>query len=446
MVETNTKNEQQGERDLPHWMDIYQSLAEKSPVGLFIIQDQKFQWANLKFQENTGYDSKDLIGMPSLSLVYPDDRDYVTASVRAILRGESVSHYEYRMVARSGSITWNVGMVTSIVFRERRSTLGIQMDISRQRQAEDALKLSEERSRTIIDSIADAYYEVDLAGNLMIFNMPYLKLLGYDAEQMRGMNYRSYVDKRNADIVFRAYNAVFKTGNPIKNMEFDIINKNGETRQMELSVSLMHDTLGAPKGFRGIIGDITDRNRVQETIRRQAFHDPLTGLANRILFSDRLYMALKRALRTEKTVAVLILDLDNFKGVNDRWGHAAGDTLLSQVAHRLQSLVRESDTVSRHGGDEFAILLSPLNCRDEAEQIATKIVSAFQNPFYLEAHEVMATVSVGVALFPDHADHFDALIKKADVAMYRAKDEGRSRYFFYDKNPHSPASRVKEGA
>ncbi len=419
--------------------DLFKALAEKSPVGIFLIQNQMFQWANLRFQDNTGYRIDELVGKPSLFLVHPDDRAFVEASVRAMLRGEPDSPYEYRLVTKNGRITWNVGTVTPFEYQDSRATLGIQMDISRQKQAEDALRLSEERSRTIIDSIADAYYEVDLAGNLLIFNLPYLKLFGYSADEMQGMNYKSYVDKKNAAIAFRAFSGVFKTGKPLERMEWEVLHKNGEVRHVELSVSLVCDALCRPAGFRGIISDITARHKAEEAIRRQAFHDPLTGLANRILFSDRVLMTIKRAIRSGQKVAIMILDLDHFKDINDQWGHAAGDALLNQVAHRLLSLVRDTDTVGRHGGDEFALVLSPLSSRDDAEQLAAKIVTALRRPFSFENRTVTITASVGVSVFPDHGEDFDSLIKKADAAMYRAKGQGRNRYSTYDKS----ASRKK---
>lgn len=412
--------------------DWLASVAEKSPVGIFLIQNKIFRWVNRRFQENTGYRSDELIGKPSLSLVYPDDRALVESGVRAMLRGEPVAPYEYRLVAKDGHLTWNVGTVTPFEYCGGRATLGIQMDISRQKQAEEALRQSEDRSRIIIDSIADAYYEVDLAGNLLIFNEPYLKLFGYGAGEMQGMNYQSYVDKKNAAIAFRAFNAVFKTGRPIDRMEWEIINKSGETRHVELSVSRIEDGRGKPAGFRGIISDITARHKAEEAIRRQAFHDPLTGLANRILFSDRLLMAVKRAARAGQKVAVMILDLDHFKEVNDRWGHAAGDALLNQVGHRLLSLVRDSDTVGRHGGDEFAVIISPIHDCDDAKQLAGKIIEALRRPFLLENREAQVTASLGVSLFPDHGDHFEELLRKADAAMYKAKGQGRNRYAFYE--------------
>jgi diguanylate cyclase (GGDEF)-like protein/PAS domain S-box-containing protein len=413
--------------------NLYSTLAEQSPIGLFIIQDGIYHWSNKRFQENTGFSAKDIIGLDSLSIVHPEDRKHVRSSALAMLRKELTFPYEYRIITKNGDILWYMGTVTPIGYKCKRAVLGSQMDISRQKQAEESLKQSEERSRLIIETIADAYYEVDLKGNLLFFNEAYMKLYGYKHEELLGHNYKQYVDKKNASIVFRAFNQVFKTGNPIKKLEWEIINKKGEHRQVELSVSLIRDAQGRPKGFQGIVADITERHRAEEAIRKQAFSDPLTGLSNRILFYDRLNMAIKKAKRAQKMVAVILLDLDHFKEINDRWGHAAGDSLLKEVAGRLTGLLRESDTAARHGGDEFSVVLPSLNRSDDALQVANRIISVFNKPFHFEHREYTVTSSLGIALFPDSGGDLDTLISKADKAMYQAKTLGRNRYCTYEE-------------
>ena len=413
---------------------LYTTLAEKSPIGIFIVQNKHFCWTNQRFLDNTGYTADDIIGADSLFMVHPDDREQVRRSARSMMRGESFFPYEYRIITKRGDTLWYMGTVTSIEYKYQLATLGCQMDISLQKRAEDALKQSEERSRTIIDSITDAYYEVDLRGNLLLFNKALQKLFGYQKEELQRINFKRYVDKKNADIALRAFSQVYKTGKSLNKMEWEIVNKNGEIRQVDLSVSLVHNAEGKPHGFRGIISDITARCRADEAIRRQAFHDSLTNLANRILFNDHLKMAIKRARRAHKMVAVMILDLDNFKDVNDRWGHAGGDLLLKEVADRLASRVRDTDTVARQGGDEFSVVLSPLSNAEDARQIAEKIVASFCRPFHLDSIDIHVTTSVGIAMYPDHGDDLDTLIKKADQAMYEAKNKGRNRYCFYE-NP-----------
>jgi len=422
-------------RNVTEWKlaeHLYRTLAEKSPIGIFIVQNGLFVWANRRFQENTGYPIREILGKDSLFMVHPEDREFVRQSARFMMHAGSMIPYEYRVVTRDGEILWYVGTVTSIEYKYRHATLGSQMDISQQKRAEDALKQSEDRSRSIVDNIPDAYYEVDLRGNLQFCNDAYLKLFGYRRPEMLGLNFRGYVDKKHADGALRSFSQVYKTGKPVKKMDWKIINKNGDSRHVELSVSLFRDAHGRPAGFRGIIRDITARRKEEELIRSQALHDHLTGLSNRMLFYDRLHMAMKRARRSHKMVGVMMLDLDHFKDINDRWGHAAGDTLLREVAGRLLSIVRDTDTVSRPGGDEFCIALPSINSRSDVMQVAEKIVEAFHVPVQLEAGPVVVTASVGAALYPESGEDMDTLIQKADKAMYSAKSQGRNRYCFYE--------------
>ena len=407
---------------------LYATLAEKSPIGIFIVQDDHFQWVNPRFEENVGYKAHEILGMPSLSLVHSDDRQLVRMRAIAMLHGENIHPYEYRIITKKKDILWYMETVTSINFNGRRATLGSQMDITRQKMVEDALRESEERSRTIIDTIEDAYYETDLAGNTLMFNDAYLKLYGYTNEEMQGINYRQYADKKNADIAFRIFKQVFKTGNPVKKMDWEINTRQGEKKNVELSVTLVRDGHGKPQGFRGMISDITVRHKMDEAIRQQAFYDYLTGLPNRALYYDRLHMAIKRAKRDKKMIAVIILDLDRFKEVNDQWGHATGDALLKAVAQRLQAIVRDTDTVARYGGDEFTFILPSISQKEDALLITRKIVKAFKEPFESDACKLAVTSSLGMAIYPTHSNDIDDLMKKADTAMYRAKARGRNRF------------------
>lgn len=411
--------------------EIYTTLAEKSPIGVFIVQDGNIQWSNKKLQESMGYKASDLINIPYLHLVHPDDREMLKSNSIAMLRGNMFIPFEYRLVTKTGEVLWHVGSVASIIYNGKRAVLGSQMNINPQKQAEINLRQSEERYRTIIDTIADAYYEVDLIGNTTMFNDAYLKLYEYSEKEMQGKNYRTYVDKEHAEIAYWVFHQVFKTGKPTKKMEWEIIVKSGEKKQVELSVSLIQDANGKPAGFRGIISDITDRRKAEETIRHQAFHDPLTSLANRILFYDRAYMAFNSAKRSGKMVAVIILDLDNFKEINDNKGHKVGDEVLKGVSERLSKMVRTSDTVARYGGDEFTLIIPSLSSEENALIVARKIVKAFSEPFHLDTGDVTVTASIGAAMYPLHGRDIDTLMSKADNAMYRAKATGRNRYCWY---------------
>ncbi|MFA6012376.1 MAG: diguanylate cyclase [Desulfobacteraceae bacterium] len=176
------------------------------------------------------------------------------------------------------------------------------------------------------------------------------------------------------------------------------------------------------------IEDITERKLAEEKIRQMAFHDSLTGLPNRKLFSDRLDIALAHAKRDKKTVGIVMIDLDNFKDVNDTYGHDAGDILLKAVAERLSGALRKSDTVARFGGDEFILIFPALEAKEDAILAVQKIVDWFHKPFHIGAHQLVITMSIGIAVYPNNGTDEGSLLKNADIAMYQAKQAGRARY------------------
>ncbi len=186
--------------------------------------------------------------------------------------------------------------------------------------------------------------------------------------------------------------------------------------------------------------ELTERKWAEEALVRMATHDPLTGLPNRRLFNDRLNLELAHARRNQRKLAVMLLDLDHFKDVNDTLGHSEGDKLLQAVGVRLISLLRKSDTVARMGGDEFTLLLPEIAQAEDATQVAPKILEAFREPFEFNGHELHITTSIGIALYPDDGEDADTLMKNADIAMYRAKEQGRDNYQHYYSGCHCERS------
>jgi len=378
------------------------------------------------------YSFQELIGMDSISLVHPEDREATKENAIQMLKQRRKNPYEFRTITKTGQIRWTMETVIPIYFDGRRETLGNYMDISDRKEAENALKASEERYRTILENIEDGYYELDLKGNFVFFNESCRKIFGYSREEMLGMNERQCVDKETRDKLFDIARKVYDSGKPEKCSDLEIIRKDGFKRQVEVSVSLIKDTNGNATGFRGIVRDVDERKRAEATILHMAYHDALTGLPNRVLFNDRLNVAMSAAKRSNKKFALMILDLDKFKAVNDTLGHDVGDQLLQSVANRLRARLRKSDTVARLGGDEFILLLPEIDQAEYADVVAKKIVDSFQRPFLLGKHDLNVTTSVGIAVYPDHGVDFDTLKKSADMAMYRAKERGRNNFQSYE--------------
>jgi diguanylate cyclase (GGDEF)-like protein/PAS domain S-box-containing protein len=215
-------------------------------------------------------------------------------------------------------------------------------------------------------------------------------------------------------------------------IDHQIVRPDGTERYVHSQVEVIFDTEGRPLRALGTLHDITDRKRLEDRLSYQAFHDALTGLPNRALFTDRLEHALARTQRQFGGLAVLFLDLDHFKLVNDTLGHEAGDQLLIAVAERIRACVRPSDTVARLGGDEFTILLEDLEGPYEAEQIAERITQLLGEPFAVIGHDLFVTTSIGIVLQGQSHTSPEDMLRDADVALYRAKDAGRARYAIYD--------------
>ena len=298
-------------------------------------------------------------------------------------------------------------------------------------QTKEALYASEEKYRNILEQIEEGYYEVDLAGNFTFFNNRVSQILGYSAEELKSMNNRQYMDKENSKKVFLDYNDVFRTGLPKNNLDAELIKKNGKKMYAGISITLIKDSSGQPIGFRGIIHDITERRQAEEKIRQMAYHDSLTGLPNRKLFSDRWSIALAQSQRNQQKVGIAMLDLDNFKKVNDTLGHDVGDLLLQAAAKRLSAALRKGDTVARFGGDEYVLIIPDLKTIEDAIPVAQKIVDSFRKPFLIDKHQLFVTTSIGIAVYPNDGTDGDILLKNADKAMYQAKQTGRNRYKLY---------------
>jgi diguanylate cyclase (GGDEF)-like protein/PAS domain S-box-containing protein len=205
--------------------------------------------------------------------------------------------------------------------------------------------------------------------------------------------------------------------------------RTGETFPLEI----MTVSLKGSEGVVIVIRDITERKQTEEKIRQMAYHDSLTGLPNRKLFSDRLNIAIVQAQRNQKKVGIAMLDLDHFKDVNDTLGHTMGDLFLKATAERLHADLRKGDTIARFGGDEFVLILPDLETIEDAIQVAQKIVDSFCKPFLVDTHQLVVTTSIGIAVYPDDGTDDDILLRNADIAMYQAKQAGRARYQLYKK-------------
>jgi diguanylate cyclase (GGDEF)-like protein/PAS domain S-box-containing protein len=300
----------------------------------------------------------------------------------------------------------------------------LQREIAVRRTTEAALREGEEKYRTILDGIEEGYFEVDLAGNFTFFSEPLCRFLQQPPERLLGSNYRAFMSAEMARRVQEAFAAVHRDGRSAKASDWQLTRTDGSRFCIESSIYLMRDAAGAPVGFRGLARDVSERKRAEEELVRMAYHDALTGLKNRKAFFERLETDLAQARRYQSELALLFIDLDKFKEVNDTLGHEIGDELLRQVAERLRGSLRETDCLCRLGGDEFTVILNnPGELRPEV--VARRILRTLARPYLPGGRRVdFLSASIGVSRYPAGGDTVTALVAAADAAMYRAKREG----------------------
>jgi len=297
-------------------------------------------------------------------------------------------------------------------------------------QTQGDLRESQEKYRNILESIEEGYYEVDLAGNFTFFNLAVSRMLGYSAEELRGMNNRQYMAEGIARKAFSAYNEVFRTGIPKQHFDAELIRKNGDKLYAGTSISLMRNSLGQPVGFRGIILDITERKRMEEEIIALSITDHLTGLYNRRGFLTLAEQQMKVEERSKKEIALLFTDLDKMKVINDTLGHEKGDQALIEVASILREVFRKSDIIARVGGDEFAVFGIGTTQKD-LDILKSRLQQQIDIHNAAENRDYSISLSVGTA-FTDH-EHpcsIGELMSKADTLMYEQKRRKQSQGSF----------------
>jgi len=310
-------------------------------------------------------------------------------------------------------------------------------DITARKLAEEALRQSEERYRTMMEEMEEWYFENDLAGNIIFSNDAFANVLGYSQKELTGLNFRSFIKKEELDLVYKLFNQVFKTGKSTKNIPYEFIRTDGKVTPGEFSIFPKQDKEGKVCGFKGVGHDITERKRAGEKIQHLATHDTLTELPNRSMFSQLLNHAIQAAKRYQRQFAVLFIDLDRFKIINDTLGHEAGDQLLQEIATRLKQTLRAVDVAARLGGDEFVILIEEVSDSNHVAIVARKILASIINPITLVGQECRITASIGICMYPKDAEDEQSLMKNADIAMYLAKEEGKNNYQFYSEDIRS---------
>ena len=347
------------------------------------------------------------------------------------LAGEQIKFERLVRNAQGRDILCEVTLVR-LPSQNRRLLRASYIDITERKQIENALRESEEKYRSLFEESLDGLFISNAAGNYIDINQKVVRMFGYDSkEEMLGLDLEKDIYAYPAD---KANILAFVNEKGFAELEVIAKKKDGERIITLCSYSAVKDKNGSIIAYRGMIRDITEKKKSEELIWRQANFDTLTGLPNRDMFHDRLGQEIKKSYRECLPLALLLIDLDHFKQVNDTLGHAVGDLLLQEAARRIRACVRGSDTLARLGGDEFTVILSSISETSHIEDVAQKIVSKLAEPFRLGSDEVYVSASVGITIYPSDADDIDSLIKNADQAMYVAKNKGRNRFSYFTRS------------
>lgn len=365
-----------------------------------------------------------------IARVHPDDRARVVAATHARLAPSDSTDgaLEYRVVRADGDVVWWKDHYRVLRDADGRPTrvLGFTVDISERVAAEERLRVAQ----VVFDHAAEGIMATDADNRIRYVNPAFEAITGYRADEVLGRP-PSLLRSGTHDAAFYAgmWSALHRDGS--WSGELWNRRKNGERYAQHMTVSVVPGHVDSRMRYLALIADVTERKQQAEALRYQALHDALTGLPNRKLFHDRLVQNVRAARRDGRRFALIGLDLDGFKRVNDTLGHEAGDHLLIEVAGRLAACVRTTDTVCRMGGDEFNVLLREIETSRDAESVAAKLVASLATPFELDGHRVRIGASLGIAQFPDDGDDEEALLRHADTALYRVKQEGHGGYAFY---------------
>ncbi len=365
------------------------------------------------------------------SHVHPDDLAAVERRLEQhINHATETFESEHRFRTHRGQWIWSL-VRAKIVERDEDDQpvrmCGTARNVTAERAAEQERRVAQE----VVRSMAEAVSVSDLEFRFLTVNPAFTRITGWDQDEVVGQPAALLNSSQHPMEHYLAMREELQRNGHWRG-ELWQRRKDGEEFLSWVELSEVCDANGVRTHFVGVISDITDRKRAEQELRYLANYDALTGLPNRILLSERIGHAIVRAQRTSRKIAVLFLDLDRFKHVNDSMGHAAGDRMLKAAGSRLRQVVREGDSVARIGGDEFTIVLEDISSNAEAERIAEKVIAAFEEPLELDSgQEVVISPSIGISLYPDHGHAPSDLLKFADTAMYQAKDHGRKTWMVY---------------
>lgn len=409
----------------------FESIIDNAPAIIYMKDlDGRYVLVNNGYLKLVGKEEDAVIGTTDFDHFPEEVAAKVKENERFVTESRTPLEFEEKVTYPDGTIHTYLSVRFPLQDEagEVVALCGISTDVTERKKIEQSLTLS----RLVIENANEAIVITDLEGNIVEVNEAYERIVGFTREEVVGRNPRVTKSGRHDAAFYKKMWHDIKTKGVWEGEIWDR-RKNGEIFPKWLSITTVFDESGVATHYVAIFSDITSKKQTEEQLEKLAYYDPLTDLPNRMSFHEQLGKDITLAKRGGKKLALFFLDLDRFKNVNDTLGHNAGDELLVKVGQRLKSTVRQSDTVSRLGGDEFTVILGGVEDASQVGGLAQKVVDAIAEPFDLFGNEVHIGTSVGVSVFPDDSSDKNVLIKNADLAMYQAKESGRNNFHFYSR-------------
>lgn len=431
------------EAALQESQEKFGKVFSHSPDGIVIIRQDDMTICDINdaFIEASGYTRDELVGSSLQELNVLVDESALPAAVDMLVKNGQFTNLEMLFQTRFGQQIPALVSATTLEVGEEPCVLCIARDMRDLRSTEEQLRVSEERFRGTFENAPIGILLLDMEGRIFQANRFAVELLGYGEDLKKDLHVSQLVPSderpRYEALLARLANGTEEA----LRTEQRMLCENGLEIWTNMHIVLQRAQNGDAAYCIVQIADITEMKVNEQRMEHLAFYDILTDLANRRLFYDRLAHAIDQTARTQRLAALLYLDLDQFKRINDTLGHEAGDVLLRTVAERLTQTVRKVDTVGRPGGDEFTILLYEVNTPSDASHVAEKILDVLRRPITISGQQLVVTTSIGITIVPTDGTSPTVLMKNADLAMYRAKDRGRNQYQFYSEEMNTNAAR-----
>jgi len=417
---------------LMFYKEMFQSMIQNAPVGMYIVEDGQYSYINSHFCNIIGYEEEELLSglVTPETLIHQDDLPLFQENINKRLSGEVTNvRYRVRIIKKDGNLIFVEIHATKILSNDKLILVGSIFDVTEEVKAHIKLKENQERFKSLFNNNPDAIFSFDLNGKFTDVNPSCEALTGYSVNELLEMSFTPLILSEDLPVAIHNFE---KAGQGYTNtQDLSITTKEGSRKHLNVTTFPMKVD-GKIVGAYGIAKDITEKVEYNKKMEELAFYDPLTALPNRRLFEDRLQQVVDYSKEAKYKTAVLFIDLDRFKFINDSLGHHFGDEFLKCVSERLKDNLRKTDTISRFAGDEFAIML-PKTSDDEAIKLAQRLNLALSEPFTISGHSVSVSASIGIAFSNGNVENAVELIKNADTAMYYTKKYGKNNFTVYSQ-------------